>query len=134
LSAHDWETRVTRGIVAVLALVVLAWLGMTERNLRLQASGVAATAKQDFARAQDRFARSSELNPDTTPDLQRAYVLNARGDKDQAIAAAREILRREPENRDAWGLLLGFVADEGSPLAQRARAEVRRLNPLAARR
>ena len=124
----------TRGIVAVLAVVVLAWLVVTERNLRLQASGVATTEQQDFARAEEDFARSSRLNPDTTPDLQRAYVLNARGDHDQAIAAARDVLRREPENRDAWGLLLGFVPDKQSPLAQRARAEVRRLNPLAARR
>lgn len=124
----------TRGIVAVLAVVVLAWLAVTERNLRVQASGIAATAKQDFARAEDDFARSSWLNPDTTPDLQRAYVLDARREHDQAIAVARDVLRREPENRDAWGLLLGFVRDQRSPLAQRARAEVRRLNPLTARR
>jgi len=124
----------TRGIVVVVAVVLLAWLAVNERNLRVQASGTAATAKQNFARAEHDFARSSWLNPDTTPDLQRAYVLDARREHDRAIRVAREVLRSEPENRDAWGLLLGFVRDQRSPLAQRARAEVRRLNPLAARR
>ena len=59
---------------------------------------------------------------------------HTRGEHDQAIAVARDVLRREPENRDAWGLLLGFVSDKRSPLAQRARAELRRLSPLEVRR
>lgn len=124
----------TRGIVVVVAVVLLAWLAVTERNLRLQTSGMAATAKQDLAHAEDDFARASWLNPDTTPDLQRAFVIDARREHDRAIAVTRDVLRREPENRDAWGLLHGFVPDKRSPLAQRARAEVRRLNPLSARR
>jgi hypothetical protein len=125
---------VARVVVAVVAIVVLAWLAVMERDLRLQAGGIAATARQDFAGAEAGFRSADMLNADTTPDLQRAYVRNARGQRDQAIALARDVLRREPENRDAWGLLLGFVRDQRSPLGRRARAQLRRLNPLAVRR
>ena len=124
----------TRVVVAVVAVAVLAWLAVMERDLRLQADGIAATARQDFARADDSFRRASQLNPDTAPDLQRAYVSSARGQPDEAIAMAQDVLRREPENRDAWGLLRGFIEDPRSPLARRAEAELRRLNPLATRR
>jgi tetratricopeptide (TPR) repeat protein len=125
---------VTRLCVAVVAGAFVAWFGVMERNLHLQERGVAATARQDFARADDDFRRAKLLNPDTTPDLQRAYVRSASGRRDQAIARAQDVLRREPENRDAWGLLLGFVGDTRPALARRAHAELRRLNPLATRR
>ena len=36
---------------------------------------------------------------------------------------AQDVLRREPENRDAWGLLRGFIEDPRSPLARRAEAD-----------
>jgi hypothetical protein len=127
------DARTTRGIVAVLAIVVLAWLAVTEWDLHLQQGGVEATARQDFAQADEDFRRASRLNPDTTPDLQRAYVLDARGRRGKAIAVAEDVLRREPANRAAWGLLLGFVRDQRSPVARRARAAVRRLNPLGTR-
>src|SRR3954451_8582873 len=96
---------IARVVVAVVAVAVLAWLVVVERDLRLQAGGVAATARHDLAGAEDRFRRASLLNPDTAPDLQRAYVRSARGQRAQAIALARDVVRREPENRDAWGLL-----------------------------
>jgi len=124
---------VSRLCVAVAAVAVLAWLGMMERNVRLQDSGIAATARQDFARAEEDFRRASLLNPDTTPDLQRAYVQDLGGRRARAISTVEDVLRREPDNRNAWGLLLGFLPD-GSPSALRARAELRRLSPLDARR
>ena len=124
----------TRLCVAAAAVAVLAWLGVMERNLRLQEKGLAATAQQDFARADQHFRRAGLLNPDTTPELQRAYVHALRGRRDRAIATVQEVLRREPENRNAWGLLRGFVPDGESPIAKRARAELRRLSPLDARR
>ena len=92
-----------------------------------------ATARKDFAQAEADFRRAGRLNPDTTPDLQLAFVRDAQRPPDEAIALARDVVRREPENRAAWGLLLGFVDDRDSPLAQRAREEIRRLSPLAPR-
>jgi hypothetical protein len=126
--------RLMRAAVAVLAVVVIAWLAVAERNWHLQGSGIHATARQDLARADADFRRASFLNPDTVPDLQRAYVHSARGQRERAIAEAQEVLRREPENRDAWGLLLGFLDERDAPLARRARAELRRLSPLESRR
>src|SRR5215211_6252168 len=99
---------IARVAVAVVAVVVLAWLAVAERNLRLQTRGITETAQHQLARADDDFRRASVLNPDTAPDLQRAYVRSARGQREEAIALAQNVLRREPENRDAWGLLLGF--------------------------
>src|SRR3954449_2331512 len=108
LCAHVRGARMKRGIVAVVAIVVIAWLAVAEWDLQLQQSGVKATARQDFAQADADLRRASRLNPDTTPDLQRAYVLDARGRRDKAVAVVQDVLRREPANRAGWGLLLGL--------------------------
>ena len=64
----------TRAALIAVAVVVLAWLGLMERSARLQASGVDALARQDLARAEADFRGARLLNPDSAPDLSRAYV------------------------------------------------------------
>ena len=122
-----------RVCVAAAAVAILAWLGLSERAVRLQAHGVGATASHDFERAERDFRRARFLNPDPTPDLQRSYVYAASSRRPRAIALLEDVLRREPENRSAWGLLLEFTAREDPAVARRARAALRRLDPVNAR-
>lgn len=124
--------------VALLAVVVLGWLGVMERNARLQAEGVAAArslpAPGGFARADSALRRARVLNPDATPDVGRAAIRLATGRHAQAAAILGDVVAREPENLTAWAVL-GAAARGGDPaLATRALAARRRLDPLNAPR
>jgi hypothetical protein len=118
-----------RVAVAVAAVVVLAWLGVMERDHRLFNSGATAAT---FARADSDLRAAGLLNPDSGPDLVRALRLQRVGRWQQAEATVERVLRREPENLYAWNTL-GLVARGHDPAAvQRARAAARRLDPLNA--
>jgi hypothetical protein len=119
--------------VAVLAVAAIAWLGLMERSTRLQADGIAATARQDFASAESDFRAARFLNPDTAPDLRRAFVYEASSRQREAVALIEDVLRREPENRSAWGVLEEFTRERDPATSARARAALSRLDPLNAR-
>jgi predicted Zn-dependent protease len=114
---------VTRVAVVVVALVALAWLGVMERAERLQASGA---TEADY-----RAARL--LNPDTVPDVRRAFLYQGTGREREAAALLEDVLRREPDNLDAWGLLYTFTRERDPATARRALAARARLDPLGAR-
>jgi predicted Zn-dependent protease len=118
--------------LAVLAIAVLAWLGVMERNTRLQADGTEATARQDFAAAESAFRSARLLNPDATPDMRRAFVFALSGRPREAVGLLEDVVRREPENRSAWGLLAGVTRETEPAIARRARAALDRLDPLNA--
>jgi hypothetical protein len=114
---------VTRIAVAVVAVAVLGWLGVMERAIRLQAAGATA--------ADYRAARL--LNPDTLPDVRRAFLYQGTGQEEQAASLLDDVLRREPDNLDAWGLLYVFTRERDPGSAQRALQARARLDPLGAR-
>ena len=108
-----------RAAVIAVAIAAFGWLALMERSVRLQTSR-GTSAEADF-----RAARL--LNPDTLPDVRRAFLLQSRGNAHQAARVLEDVLRREPDNLEAWGLLYAFTKD------QRALAARRRLDPLGAR-
>lgn len=107
-----------RALVIVVSVAALGWLGLMERAERLQRSGA---TEADY-----RAARL--LNPDTLPDVRRAFLYQGTGRRDESAALLDDVLRREPDNLEAWGLLYTFTQDE------RALEARRRLDPLGARR
>jgi predicted Zn-dependent protease len=119
---------VRRGAVIVVAVAVLVWLAVMERDVRLQASGVAAAERRDVAAADADFRAARLLSPDTLPDVRRAFLYRSDGRTDEAADVLEDVLRREPDNLDAWGLLYVFTQDE------RALEARRRLDPLGADR
>ena len=123
-----------RAAVAVVAVLVLGWLGVMERNLRLEQRGTAALRSKGepavLARAETDLRRANLLNPATGPDLTRALVRRARGRTDASVALLEDVLRREPDNLTAWRVL-GLLSPEA---AGRALAAQRRLDPVNARR
>ncbi len=126
-----------RAAVGLAAVAVLAWLGVLERDARLQARGVAAAERPDvdgnLARAEDHLRAARFLNPDTGPDVGRAAVYNAGGRWREAVALLEDVLRREPANIGAWGVLLVVARDRDRAVAERAVNARRRLDPLRAR-
>jgi predicted Zn-dependent protease len=124
---------VTRVLVAALAVALIAWLAVMEVDTRRQAEGVAAAQARDFGAADADFRAARTLNPDTTPDINRAFVLQETGKRDQAVALLQDVLRREPDNLNAWGVLFQFTRDHEPATADRARAARGRLDPLSAR-
>ena len=128
---------IARVAVAAVAVAVLAALGLSERNARLQAEGVAAAGQLRIAgnaasaAADLRAARL--LNPDTAPDVNRAVVLRAQGKTRTAIALLDDVLRREPDNIRAWALLSQVAPRDDRAVARRVAAARRRLDPLGAR-
>lgn len=109
--------------VAVVAVAALVWLGAMERSERLQAAGGEAALRD-----------ARLLNPGTTPDVRRAFLYQGTGRPREAAALLEDVLRREPDNLDAWGLLSAFTRDRDPALARRALAERERLDPLGAAR
>ena len=122
-----------RVAVAVVAVAVLAWLAVMERSTRLQASGIAATARQEWDRAEADFRAARSLNPDVAPDMRRSFVYQASSRPDEAIAVLRDVVQREPDNRAVWGVIEEFTRERDPALSGRAREQLRRLDPLNAR-
>lgn len=123
----------SRLLVAVAAVLVTVWLAVMELDVRRQASGVSAAQRRDFSAADADFRAARTLNPDTAPDVSRAFLYERTGRHRQAAAVLEDVLRREPDNLTAWGLLFTFTKDHDRTTAERALAARRRLDPLSAR-
>jgi Tfp pilus assembly protein PilF len=127
-----------RAAVALVAVLVLGWLAVMERDTRLQERAIKASGRLSVAgneaRADAAFRAARFLNPDTTPDVGRAVMYLARELRPAAAALLRDVLRREPDNLTAWSVLYGVTRQSDPATARRALAARKRLDPLAARR
>jgi predicted Zn-dependent protease len=132
-----------RVVVALVSVVVLAWLGVMERDTRLQnrgvdtASGAVAFGRlspDQFRSAESDFRAARFLNPDTAPDVNRAVMYQVHGRSAQAAELLEDVVRREPENLTAWGVLVEATRERDPATARRALAARRRLDPLSAPR
>jgi predicted Zn-dependent protease len=124
---------VSRAVVAAVAVAVIAWLGVMELNVRRQADGLDAAQRRDFAAADADFRAARTLNPSTAPDVSRAFLYARNGKQDRAAALLKDVVRREPDNLTAWGVLYSFAKDDDPATAARALAARRRLDPVSAR-
>jgi hypothetical protein len=130
-----------RAALVLVVVAVLAWLALGLRNATLEADGAdligrspATASPERLAEARGDYRRAGELNPDTTPQVREAGLANFSGHPREALGLLRDVVRREPENFDAWLLMSSVAADIDPRLAARARARARSLNPLQFRR
>ena len=123
----------SRAVVAVVAVAIIAWLGVMELNVRRQADGLDAAQRHDFAAADADFRAARTLNPSTAPDVSRAFLYARNGRRDRAAALLKDVVRREPDNLTAWGVLYSFTKDDDPATAARALAARRRLDPVSSR-
>jgi hypothetical protein len=127
-----------RACTILAAVVVLAWLGVMERDAHLLARGVETAGRirgpADVARAEADFRGARLMNPDTAPDVGRALLYKAARQHDRAVALVEDVVRREPDNLNAWAVLFAFTRATDEATTQRALAARARLDPFNARR
>jgi hypothetical protein len=128
--------RVLRAGLVGLAVLILAWLALGLRAVRLedQADAVVdrARAGQPVSDAQaqhatDRLDRARDLSPDHGPLLKVGQLSYARGRPAPAAQFAAAVTVEEPDNLQAW--YLAWVAEQNPRSKQHALDEMRRLNP-----
>jgi len=122
--------------LALVAVLVLAWLGVMERDHRLEARGAAALeagAGADLPAAERDLRRARFLNPDPGPAVTLALVQRARGQRAPALATIESVVRDEPDNLLAWASLALLARGTDEAAAARAAAARERLDPLNAR-
>ena len=125
--------RVLLVVASAAAIAWLAiWLDRYDAYQHARSEAIARGATKDPARVRhvaNLFEGARDLTPDTLPMLGEALFLTQAGDNQRATRVLNEVLRREPENVSAWGLL----AQADPARAAEARAQVARLNPFALR-
>jgi predicted Zn-dependent protease len=106
------------GLVAVAAAAV-AWLGLGLRASRLEARGIAlAKAKPDLSASLKTLKDAEANNADSQPVLLQGELLLFAGQPGRAITPLMEVVRREPDNFEAWRLLAQAAASTGNRVLQ----------------
>lgn len=129
----------TRAVLAVVAVVLITWFAVFVRNERIGHAAsqriVAAPtlSEAEFDRAIRDFRRAELLDPGTKWMATRASYHMQRGQKQAALRTADAMLRREPDNIDAWAVVLRATRGRDARRAAEASREMQRLNPLPAR-
>jgi hypothetical protein len=123
--------------LAILAVALIAWFGVLLHDQRVRRTSIDriffaphltdAQVQQEV----DRLKGARRLNPDPSPDLDRAGVLLLHGRAAEAAAIARARAHAEPANITAWSLLERATRRSDPAESAAARAQIRRLNPLA---
>lgn len=131
MSAGTIALRVALVTVAAAAII---WLALGLRASHLEERGIAlVTGHSDpasVAEARRSLIDAQANNADSRPLflLGELYVFTHR--PNLAIAPLEEVVRREPENHDAWSILANAAEASGNkPLAARARARTLALAP-----
>jgi predicted Zn-dependent protease len=127
-----------RALLAVAALLVVAWLAVGLRTARLEESGAAVAvgpaaglSPGRVARAQRDLRDASSPFADHDAELYRARLLERTRRPAAAVSILRALVREEPENVLYWEALARAAARVDPVLARQARARVAELNPRA---
>jgi predicted Zn-dependent protease len=123
---------IARAGIVVAALLVALWLASGLRPVRDEAAGLAAV-RTDTGRAYELLGRAAEHTRSTGPDVRLAQLDAFTERPDRAVRRLKAIVRREPENHEAWVLLAQNARTVDAPLAARARARARALSPPVGR-
>jgi hypothetical protein len=129
-------TLAVRAALVGLAVLVLAWLALGLRAVRLedQAQATIDRAREgpvsdaDFRGAQENLREAGDFSPDQGPLLKYGQLLAAVGKRREADFVARAVTVDEPDNLQAW--YLAWVADPNPASRKHALAELMRLNPF----
>lgn len=127
-----------RAGVALVAVLVLVWLGVLYRDERVAR---AASDKifyenplppAEYERQMDRLRDARLLDPDRSWELVQVRYMLLYEQPRRAFEAAERFVRTEPDNLEGWVLLFNVARELDSGRAREAAAQIRRLNPLSA--
>jgi tetratricopeptide (TPR) repeat protein len=125
------KARIALAALALASLVVIAMPMLAVREVRESQADARAgrlDSALDAARSAERFEGFA-----ATPSLQRALVLEAKGDLEEAAVAARDATHQESTNWRTWLTLSRIESERGQPeAAVDAYRTARSLNPRSA--
>ena len=129
-------TSALRALLVVVAMLGAVWLGRSLGAVRDERAGTAAVTARDGRPAGERVERAYRLlersaahTRSTVPDVRLAQLDAFTGQPERAVRRLEAVVRREPENLDAWLLLARTARTVDPATAARARAAARRLSP-----
>ena len=120
---------IARVAITIAALLVAVWLVSGLRPVRDERAGIAAVQAKDVPRGYRLLERAAAHTRSTQPDLRLAQLDAFLKRPDRSVRRLQPLVRREPENYDAWLLLAQTARTVDPPLAARARARARVLSP-----
>jgi hypothetical protein len=135
---HPGLTRLARVLLAVIAIVLIAWFGLVFRNYRLGSEAAERVifhpgmSDAAWADSMDDLRRAETLDPSTEWSVTRANYLLLR-DKPAALAVARSVVRKEPDNLAGWVVAAKAATGRDPAFQRRANAAIQRLNPPPSR-
>lgn len=126
---------ILRAGLLVCALAVCLWLAVGLRATRLQAEAdrrvpAAQVDRDEVRRKRELLSDARWLNPDTAPLIREAQLLLFVDRDREAIRLLEEVVRREPDNYEAWRGLSQAALRLDPRRAREAVRETDRLNPL----
>ena len=128
-----------RGLLALLAIVLIAWFAVLARNHEIATSASSRVVSEpgmgaaDWERAMDDLERADLLDPSSQWSLVRAQYLLLR-DRRAALKVADDVLRSEPDNLAAWWVVLRAARELDRQRWREAGAQIERLNPTPSAR
>ena len=138
MTGHDSPVRVARVVILALALVASAWFVLAVRQAHEIAGAtniVSLPGPPSAARARTAaslLSSAGTLDPDLEVDVLRGRLALVRGELAAARRILKSVVRREPDNLEAWSWLAR--ASAGAPATFRlAVAAVDRLLPAVPR-
>ena len=123
-----------RVVLVLVATLLVAWFAVLWRDARIGENAADRVFNQpgmssaEFARALDELRQAELLNPGEEWTTLRAAALVLR-DKPAAARLAQSVVRREPDNLEAWVVVLNASRGRDRQRAAEALAQVRRLSP-----
>jgi hypothetical protein len=123
---------VPRAIIAVVAVLLVAWFAVLARDQLIGTRALdrveqnPAMSRADWERTVADLRRAELLNPGSEFRLARAAALILH-DRPGAQRLVDSILRREPDNVEAWSILLAATRGRDEARFQEAVEQVRRL-------
>jgi cytochrome c-type biogenesis protein CcmH/NrfG len=118
-----------RIVLLVVAVLAAAWLAVGLYSSRLLARAENPHPGDTVADRVDRLHRAEFLNPSTEFQVREAQIRLESGDARDATRLLKDVVRREPDNRQAWAGLVQSQQSTDLAAARRAFNELRRLVP-----
>ena len=131
---------IQRSILLLAAIAAAAWLAVALGDQRALDDATATLRTTGPSRASLEQALSDTEHAkrlrerDQAPDVLRARILAGLYRRPEALALLEHVVRREPDNLDAWFSIAVLSADEDKPLTLQARRRLAQLDPIAAGR
>jgi cytochrome c-type biogenesis protein CcmH/NrfG len=118
-----------RVVLLVVAVLAAAWLAVGYYSSRLLDRAENPHPGDTVADRADRLHSAEFLNPSTEFQVREAQIRLESGDGREATRLLKDVVRREPDNRQAWAGLVQAQQKTNLPAARRAFRELQRLVP-----